>query len=648
MALEKINKLLDRFSLKAKVIFTGIFGITIIAFIIITIALINNNIRNQEAIQNYINKSTYAIDKSISAQFYERYGDVQAFAVNTILQTNRTDDMAKVFNEYVRMYGIYDFILFVDANGNYVASNTKGSKDEKLNLAKLSKQNFAKTEWFKNSFEERYTVDKTNGFDGTFFEDAQTDSLVEEAYGRQEFTTSFSTVVKNSAGKKIGVITNRANFAWVGSEISTEFEQARKYSAIRLDILLLNKNGALLADFTRESFEKGKALDPNYSSEKAKMLIDSDAVKDALNNKSGSSYFYDKISKRDTYLAFDQIKNKKFIPSINWTLVISIPVDDIFGGNNRQTLYTVIIISSVWLISLIFALYLSLGLSKKFAEVARRLGITSESILKSSKELTKLFDKVAANAVKQSQSQEQSSASLTQILAMINRTVENVQSSKVTATNVSNEAQEGNQAMERMEKAVIKIEETNTSLEEIRKIINQINTKTSLINDIVSKTELLSLNASIEAARAGEYGKGFAVVAEEVGNLAKTSGNAANEIETLIASSASKVDSIIEETKLKVVEGIEASKLAVTIFKGISEKIEDIKQRVDSINEATNEQKIGVETTTEATNQLSLVTKENSDSADKALATAKTVEQDSNRIALSMNEIKYLVYGKRF
>ncbi|RYZ87541.1 MAG: hypothetical protein EOP04_11470 [Proteobacteria bacterium] len=48
-----------------------------------------------------------------------------------------------------------------------------------------------------------------------------------------------------------------------------------------------------------------------------------------------------------------------------------------------------------------------------------------------------------------------------------------------------------------------------------------------IINEIVFKTQLLSINASIEA---GQHGKGFAVPAGEVGNLAQMSGNAAKEI----------------------------------------------------------------------------------------------------------------------
>ena len=74
------------------------------------------------------------------------------------------------------------------------------------------------------------------------------------------------------------------------------------------------------------------------------------------------------------------------------------------------------------------------------------------------------------------------------------------------------------------------LDTTASDVKNMMTLIETINQKTSVINDIVFQTKLLSFNASVEAARAGEHGKGFAVVAEEVGNLAQMSGNAAQEI----------------------------------------------------------------------------------------------------------------------
>lgn len=65
------------------------------------------------------------------------------------------------------------------------------------------------------------------------------------------------------------------------------------------------------------------------------------------------------------------------------------------------------------------------------------------------------------------------------------------------------------------------------------KSVNQVNTLTDDILNISTQTNLLALNASIEAARAGEAGRGFAVVAGEIGQLANSSREAANNIQEI-------------------------------------------------------------------------------------------------------------------
>lgn len=63
----------------------------------------------------------------------------------------------------------------------------------------------------------------------------------------------------------------------------------------------------------------------------------------------------------------------------------------------------------------------------------------------------------------------------------------------------------------------------NQSIEEINRLLRELEGNNSEVVSIASQTNLLALNASVEAARAGEAGKGFAVVAESIKRLADES-----------------------------------------------------------------------------------------------------------------------------
>ena len=88
---------------------------------------------------------------------------------------------------------------------------------------------------------------------------------------------------------------------------------------------------------------------------------------------------------------------------------------------------------------------------------------------------------------------------------------------------------------------------TATGLKDEFKEIEKI---TDTVKAVAKQTDLLALNAEIEGARLGEQGKGFSVIAKSVKELAATTGNSANYIESII----SKLNDKIQELNNAVYE----------------------------------------------------------------------------------------------
>lgn len=116
---------------------------------------------------------------------------------------------------------------------------------------------------------------------------------------------------------------------------------------------------------------------------------------------------------------------------------------------------------------------------------------------------------------------------------------------------------------------------------------NKIDEIVEVIKNIANQTNLLALNAAIEAARAGEQGKGFAVVAEEVKDLAEHSSKSAEEISELIKNIQNKTSVAIEKISkgtVEVANGVEAVSVSGESFKIISEEINHVTNQIKEVD----------------------------------------------------------------
>ncbi len=275
-------------------------------------------------------------------------------------------------------------------------------------------------------------------------------------------------------------------------------------------------------------------------------------------------------------------------------------------------------------------------------EELKKLGLSSNTIGKS---LQLSSESLSSSITKQAASVHETSAAINEITSMINRTSENAKASMEVAQESSKKAEEGEKIMIRMVAAMETIQDSSTQLQNIANIIAQINAKTTVINDIVSKTELLSLNASIESARAGEHGKGFAVVAEEVGNLAKVSGKSAMDIQALIQSSQEQVNQIIQSTKSRVDDGKIVTNEAQETFQKISENIVNMSSVIEQISQATKEQEIGIRQISHSMTDIDKTTKDNQATVVTNSEIANKLAEQSIRISESTKIIEKNVSG---
>lgn len=186
----------------------------------------------------------------------------------------------------------------------------------------------------------------------------------------------------------------------------------------------------------------------------------------------------------------------------------------------------------------------------------------------------------------------------------------NVSNSVHDSTSKADEVEKlSRDAVQQMQEGEDKMDNLVKAMDLIREESNEIANIIEVIGGIAEQTNLLALNASIEAARAGEHGKGFAVVAGEIGTLAGSSAEAAQNITDLIHKSIAAVNN-----------GVSLTGETVHMMDGITKISEEISSHITEITQATKEQDAYLQDMLTSAGEIAAVVDKNTASAQESSA----------------------------
>lgn len=201
-----------------------------------------------------------------------------------------------------------------------------------------------------------------------------------------------------------------------------------------------------------------------------------------------------------------------------------------------------------------------------------------EDVAEGSTGMAASISKINENLLEMSNETKDINASVDEIK---NQTVAVQDSSKIMNDKIKSMQDSSHKMDEGISTISKRIETVNTTVDKVSNIV-------SVIEEISSETNLLSLNASIEAARAGDAGKGFAVVAQEIRVLSDNTNTELENIKQIISSLVEECRYCVQASGTIVEDNAkqkEEIKAVLDEFGSLDEQIQKTAEKADEIEE---------------------------------------------------------------
>jgi methyl-accepting chemotaxis protein len=228
------------------------------------------------------------------------------------------------------------------------------------------------------------------------------------------------------------------------------------------------------------------------------------------------------------------------------------------------------------------------------------------------------INKLNEHVASQTASVSQSSSAIEEMLANIQSVTQTLVKNAENVEELTGASEVGRTGLQGVSQDIQEIAKESEGLLEIN----------SVMQNIASQTNLLSMNAAIEAAHAGEAGRGFAVVADEIRKLAENSGQQSKIISDTLKKIKDAIDKITKSTNT-----------VLDRFQVIDDHVKTVADQEANIRNAMEEQSEGSKQILEAISNLNEITQMVKQGSQEMLEGSREVINESKNLEKVTQEI---------